>query len=655
MRLVLLATVVLALVMAFSPRPGFAQVASGAIRGDVVDTEGQPVPGASVTVTSPALVEPRKEGADPTGQFAFELLPAGTYTVEAALAGFTPNRVENIRVLLEPIMITMKLEPVDPSAPSDPTMTEVASDPVPVIEPTGSGGRVTYEELIKVPTARDPWAVLSLIPGVQTDRRPTHVMIGAEGIVPVDLNAAIEAGFPLDLSVLNESFLVSGGGPPKTDQRILNWAAIMDENRAFERNTRGVSGPKISEEQSPMPRDRVFFNYNYFNNARSDCPNVAGRVFGFEKTFLDGAASVELRLPFTKLTPTPLDAAACEQIGEALEAGDFDAAYSTNLDFGATLGGPIVKDRLWFLGSIPVTPSDGGANTPAAPSRVANLYAGAEFTAQKRFSERWSFSANLALDDWTEHFVEGEGSFPAIRGAPMLPGLQDGGLEFPTGLRVSLGSGEGRLVRGAPSRPGRGADDTASLLDGPMIYIETLGGSTGEVVKVHVVNSDPETLTLEGFVAVEPVQIPPNQREKIVEQIRRAPGAHQEMNANFYCLEFLRQAPPEGVVYRIAGAAKQERFAPAARALDSARRLRDQGLLHPDTNPESYFHSIRQWAVWTLEQEFDRGKFLDAFLEHAKKSFTRAGREWSDPVEAAVRRSAEGRWQDVAQVLAGAP
>jgi len=169
---------------------------------------------------------------------------------------------------------------------------------------------------------------------------------------------------------------------------------------------------------------------------------------------------------------------------------------------------------------------------------------------------------------------------------------------------------------------------------------------------VHVVNPAPEPLMLEGVAAVEPVQIPPDQREKILEQVRRAPGTHTETTANFYCLEFLRPAPPAGVLYRIAPAAKQARFEPAVRALQSARRLRDLGRLSPDTNPESYFHSIRQWAVWTLEQGFDREKFLDAFLEHAKKSFARSGREWSEQVEVAVRRSAEGRWQDVTQVLA---
>lgn len=51
---------------------------------------------------------------------------------------------------------------------------------------------------------------------------------------------------------------------------------------------------KIAENESPRPVDRVFVTYNYFNNV-SDSSRT---VIGFEKTFLDGQASVGMRLPF---------------------------------------------------------------------------------------------------------------------------------------------------------------------------------------------------------------------------------------------------------------------------------------------------------------------------------------------------------------------
>lgn len=63
----------------------------------------------------------------------------------------------------------------------------------------------------------------------------------------------------------------------------------------------GVVGRmKIAENTSPLPRDRVFFNYSYFDGV----PLTAGGVDvnrvtpGFEKTFFNGRSSFELRTPF---------------------------------------------------------------------------------------------------------------------------------------------------------------------------------------------------------------------------------------------------------------------------------------------------------------------------------------------------------------------
>jgi hypothetical protein len=63
----------------------------------------------------------------------------------------------------------------------------------------------------------------------------------------------------------------------------------------------GVVGiVKISEDNSPMPRDRVIFDYDYFSNVPLT-PNgipVNRYQFGLEKTFFDGWTSVEFRAPF---------------------------------------------------------------------------------------------------------------------------------------------------------------------------------------------------------------------------------------------------------------------------------------------------------------------------------------------------------------------
>lgn len=63
----------------------------------------------------------------------------------------------------------------------------------------------------------------------------------------------------------------------------------------------GVVGrAKISEDQNLLPMDRIIFNYDYFHNAvlTPKGVDVNRFVFGFEKTFLDGNGSIEIRIPF---------------------------------------------------------------------------------------------------------------------------------------------------------------------------------------------------------------------------------------------------------------------------------------------------------------------------------------------------------------------
>jgi hypothetical protein len=79
---------------------------------------------------------------------------------------------------------------------------------------------------------------------------------------------------------------------------------------------------KIAENDSPIPRDRIFFSYNHFQNvfqvsetpANPPAPTIFRQepldryTMGFEKTFLDGWTSVELRMPFTGTLNAQLDA-----------------------------------------------------------------------------------------------------------------------------------------------------------------------------------------------------------------------------------------------------------------------------------------------------------------------------------------------------------
>ncbi|HEV8062790.1 MAG TPA: hypothetical protein VGP68_23120 [Gemmataceae bacterium] len=61
----------------------------------------------------------------------------------------------------------------------------------------------------------------------------------------------------------------------------------------------------ISDNESPKPQDRVFVDFNYFNEATAGSTrlDIYRETFGFEKTFLDGNASVGLRVPIVQANP----------------------------------------------------------------------------------------------------------------------------------------------------------------------------------------------------------------------------------------------------------------------------------------------------------------------------------------------------------------
>ena len=67
---------------------------------------------------------------------------------------------------------------------------------------------------------------------------------------------------------------------------------------------------KLAEQNSPLPRDRVFLDYSFFNNARvATSPRDVQRFApGFEKTFFDKLCSVEVRVPMgVTLNSTQID------------------------------------------------------------------------------------------------------------------------------------------------------------------------------------------------------------------------------------------------------------------------------------------------------------------------------------------------------------
>ena len=72
----------------------------GTIAGVVKDTSGAVLPGVSVEVSSPVLIEESRTAVtDSSGQYAIINLPAGSYDVAFSLSGFSTVKRGGIGVL----------------------------------------------------------------------------------------------------------------------------------------------------------------------------------------------------------------------------------------------------------------------------------------------------------------------------------------------------------------------------------------------------------------------------------------------------------------------------------------------------------------------------------------------------------------------------
>jgi len=92
-----------------------------------------------------------------------------------------------------------------------------------------------------------------------------------------------------------------------------------------------IGRTKISTGNNPLPRDRLIVDYDYINDAplRADGQDVHRLSVGFEKTFLCGRASVELRAPFASTINTTSDDGVLS--GDSTEFGNLHLTFKALL------------------------------------------------------------------------------------------------------------------------------------------------------------------------------------------------------------------------------------------------------------------------------------------------------------------------------------
>jgi hypothetical protein len=143
--------------------PAHAQ-AIGSIFGKVTDSSGGVLPGVTVTVTGPSLQAPLVATTSENGTYQFPSVPIGTFTVSFELASFKKALRPNVVISTGfNAGVDQKLEIGQMSE----EVTISAVSPVVDTKKTTTGATFNAEILEKIPTARDPWQIINMTPGVQ--------------------------------------------------------------------------------------------------------------------------------------------------------------------------------------------------------------------------------------------------------------------------------------------------------------------------------------------------------------------------------------------------------------------------------------------------------------------------------------------------------
>ena len=142
---------------------GYAQTFRGAINGTVTDPSGAIVPNAQVKATEMATGIGHTTVTTSDGQFAFQDIPLGMYTVTVAAPGFSTSTITKVEVIAG----TIRTIPIKLSVGQQTTAVEVSAAALAVDTTTQTQTMTIPSEIVQnVPlNGRDFTQLISIEPG----------------------------------------------------------------------------------------------------------------------------------------------------------------------------------------------------------------------------------------------------------------------------------------------------------------------------------------------------------------------------------------------------------------------------------------------------------------------------------------------------------
>jgi len=284
-----------------------AQLTTASIVGTVTDTTGAVIPGATVTAINDDTHFTRSVTTNGEGSYRLDFLPIGHYSVTIAAKSFTTIDQKNV------VLVLNEEQNLSPSLSAGATNSEVTvTTAPPLIQTTVSsvGRNITNLEVDNLPIVdRAIYTLLGLAPGVQSN---TNI---------------IALGIPQQVVYMNGGMDNELGG---------NVSYYLDGgiNMTFLRNSGNVlPNPDALQEISIMTS-----NYDArFGRASSGVVNVVTKSGTNE---LHGSVYEFIRND--RLSASPYSNYLAAPPGRT---------HTHRNEFGATIGGPIIKNKTFFFGS----------------------------------------------------------------------------------------------------------------------------------------------------------------------------------------------------------------------------------------------------------------------------------------------------------------
>ncbi len=277
---------------------------TGAIVGKVMDTEKTPLPGVTVTVSGPSLMGARTFVTGESGEYRFPALPPGVYTVKAELQGFKTIVQENVRVTTTvrlTIDFTLELATIEEE------VTVIAESPTVDVKTSETASVTLTDELLRnVPYSNFAMDIVNLAPGVTSNvaygaSQNTGVAYQVDGVDVSDPEAGSAWVF-VNPNIVEESKIMGLGA----NAEYGNYTGVI-----FNLITKS-GGNEFSGH----------FEAIYQGEGKRD-PDTGE----FTANFWQADNTAAYHDDFPNLTPPGLKL----------------------YDFGAHLGGPIQKDKIWFF------------------------------------------------------------------------------------------------------------------------------------------------------------------------------------------------------------------------------------------------------------------------------------------------------------------